>query len=73
MSNKINDEVKLKFNPVTGQFDTVVKFNPKRIVSHEYNMAGTRNMIYDPASRTYVEMGAQIVTDDEGNVIVIGN
>lgn len=70
---KINDEKKYKFNPLTGEFELIVKFNPKRIISHEYNMAGTKNMIYDPASKTHVEMGAQIVIDEEGNVVIIGN
>ena len=69
---KVKDKTELQFNPITGEFDIVVKFNPNRMITHEYNIAGTKNMIYDPASKTHVEMGAQVVVDDDGNVVIVG-
>ena len=75
----------VKFNPLTGLLGLVnlpvivpvvpvvpVTPNSDRIVTHEYNMAGNKNIIYDPASKTYIEMGAQVVIDDNGNVVIIG-
>lgn len=68
----VNDKTEIKLNPITGELDLVSKFNPDRIVTSEYNAAGTINMAYDITSGVHIEMGPQIVFDNNGNVIVIG-
>jgi hypothetical protein len=71
-NKRVNDKTKYEFNPLTGEFDLVVKFNPDRIITAERNAAGTTNVVYDMASGTYMAMEPQIVTDNNGNVIVVG-
>ncbi|CAB4125118.1 hypothetical protein UFOVP53_63 [uncultured Caudovirales phage] len=68
-----------KFNPLTGLLDLVnppasatPTFDPNTIVTHERNGAGTKLMGYDPASGTHVEMAAQVVIDNNGNVVTAG-
>ena len=57
------------FNPLSGKFDTVRKFNPDRLISHQLNPAGNPLMEYDIISGTYYEAGPQLVFDEEGNVV----
>jgi hypothetical protein len=68
----IKDKTKIVLNPITGELDIVLKFNENRIVTHKRNAAGALNMIFDPASGTHIEMGDQVVVDDNGNVVVVG-
>jgi hypothetical protein len=73
VANKnVKDKTKIVLNPITGELDVVLKFNENRIVTHRYNAAGTLNMIFDPASGTFIDMGDQVVVDSDGNVIVVG-
>jgi len=73
MSDSPKDREDIVLNALTGKLDVVVKFNPDRILTHQYNAAGNKNMIYDPASNTHIEMDPQIVFDNLGNVVVVGN
>lgn len=63
--------MKVVLNPLTGLFDAAPIFDPNRIVTHEYNVSGNLLKIYDPAVGDYVELGALIVTDNEGNVVTV--
>ena len=65
------DKVDFIINPFTGELDGVLKFNPDRIITHSNNQAGNPLMIYDPVSGNYMEMQPLIVTDNNGNVVVI--
>lgn len=67
MSEK--DKEELVLNPVTGQLDLVVKFNPDRIIVAERNSAGTKFMTWDPASQTFIEDAPHIVVTDDGKVV----
>jgi len=68
----VKDKTAFDFNVITGQLDLVRKFNPNRIVTNERNAAGTKRMTHDPASGTYLDDGPAIVTDEDGNVVVVG-
>lgn len=68
-----------KFNPLTGLLDLVnppaaatLTFDPNTIITHERNAAGTKLTTYDPASGTHIEAAAQVVVDNDGNVVVAG-
>jgi hypothetical protein len=65
------DKQAFLFNPLTGSLDLVLKFNENRIVTHQYNAAGTLLRTYDIASGTEIELGFLTVTDNDGNVVVI--
>jgi uncharacterized protein YbbK (DUF523 family) len=71
-NKKIKDKTKYVYNFDTDLLDVVDKFNVDRIVTAERNPAGTKNMIYDPASGTHIESGPTVVIDNEGHVIVVG-
>lgn len=71
-NKKVKDKTALDFNYLTGKFDLVRKFNPDRIVTNRLNAAGTKRMTYDAASQTHIEDDADIVTDMDGNVVVVG-
>lgn len=45
------DKRSLEFNPITGQFDVINKFNPDRIVTHYYNSDGETPKAYDEPLR----------------------
>jgi len=64
------DQIKYVFNPITGQLDAVLQFNPDRIVTASLNAAGQPRLIWDPVSQSYIEDGATVVVDSEGNVVV---
>lgn len=68
----VNDKTAYDYNVFTDELDLIRKFNPDRIVTSEYNSAGSRNMIYDPASRTFIDAGPSVVVDNNGNVVVVG-
>ena len=57
------------FNPFTGNFDAVLKFNPDRIVTAELNGAGHKRYVWDSVSNSFVEDGATVVIDNDGNVV----
>ena len=68
----VKDKTTFDFNVITGQLDLVRKFNPNRIVTNERNAAGTKRMTYDAASGMHLDDGPSIVTDEDGNVVVVG-
>ena len=65
------DKQELVLNPVTGKLDTINKFNPDRIITHDKNAAGNKMKLFDPESNAYVDMGDLIVTDENGDVVVV--
>ena len=65
------DKDSLVLNPITGELDFVRIFNENRIVTSEYNAAGSRRMTYDSFSGTHVDDGPIVVVDNNGNVVVI--
>lgn len=69
--SKIKDKIVILFNPLTGNFDLVLKFNENRIITHQYNAAGNLLMSYDIASGTHIDLGFLTVTDNDGNVVVV--
>lgn len=72
LNKEVGDKTKFEFNPITGKFDLVRQFNENRIVTNEYNAAGTLLVTYDLASNSYISMDPVVVTDNEGNVVVVG-
>lgn len=72
LNKEVSDRTKIEFNPITGKFDLVSKFNENRIVTNEYNAAGHLLVTYDIVSNTYLSMDPVVVTDNEGNVVVVG-
>lgn len=72
-NKNIKDKTGLDFNYITGRLDLVRKFNPDRIVTNERNSAGSMNCTFDPGSGQFIDLGPQIVTDNEGHVIVVGS
>ena len=68
---KLKDKEVILFNPLTGNFDLALKFNENRIVTHEYNAAGTLLRTWDSASQSHIDMGFIFVTDNLGNVVVV--
>ncbi len=75
-----------KFNPMSGNLDlviadaTIAKIACEqavaaigRIVTTDRNALGNRNFFYDPTACKWVEAGPQIVTDENGNIIVDGD
>lgn len=71
LDKKVKDKIGYEWNVFTDDLDIVNKFNANRIVTAEYNAAGTKNMTYDQASGTQIDASFQIVTDEFGNVVVI--
>lgn len=72
LNKEVSDKTKVEFNPITGKFDLTTKFNENRILTNEYNAAGHKLVVFDPASGTYMDMDPVVVTDNEGNVLVVG-
>jgi hypothetical protein len=70
--DKPNDKTKYVFNPFTGNMDAVTKFNADRIVTNQLNAAGQPRVIWNPATNSYIADGADVVVDNEGNVVVVG-
>lgn len=72
LDKTVKDKETILFNPITGKLDMALKFNPDRIVTNERNSAGTLLMTYDSASGLFIPMDPVVVTDNEGNVVVVG-
>jgi hypothetical protein len=68
---KVKDKIKIEFNPLTGQFDLVSEFNANRIVTHSLSPFANPIQNFDPVVGVYYDAGDQIVTDSNGNVVVI--
>ena len=75
-----------KFNPFTGNLDQVVSDSTiakiaceeavsaiGRISTTDVNALGNKNFFYDPVACAWVEAGFQIVTDENGEVVVDGS
>jgi hypothetical protein len=67
---KIKDKQKFVFNPLTGNFDLVLKFNEDQIVTSDYNAAGSPFLTYDLLSDSYINDYDQPVVDEEGNLVI---
>lgn len=72
LNKTVKDKETILFNPITGKLDLALKFNPDRIVTNERNSAGHLLMTYDAASGLFILNDPLIVTDNEGNVVVVG-
>jgi hypothetical protein len=72
LDKNVKDKIAYEWNVFTDELDVINRFNENRIVTAERNSAGTINMIYDPASKTHIETGPYVVTDNNGNVVVVG-
>ena len=72
LDKKVKDKETVLFNPITGKLDMALKFNPDRIVTHELNAAGSQLMTYDVRSNSFIPDSPSIVTDNNGNVVVVG-
>lgn len=72
-SSPINDTIKFLFNIFTGNFSPAIKFNPDRIVTSQLNSAGQPLVVWNAATSSYVPFGPEVVVDNDGDVIVIGN
>lgn len=68
---KPRDVDSLVLNPVTGKLDMVRTFDPDRILTHSKNQAGNKLVHFDPESGLYLAGEDQIVTDENGNVVVL--
>jgi hypothetical protein len=68
----VKDKETILFNPITGKLDMALKFNPDRIVTNERNSAGTMLMTYEMSSGLFIMMDPVVVTDNNGNVVVVG-
>lgn len=66
-----HDKEELVLNPLTGKLDMVRIFNPNRIVTAQRNSAGHKVATFDVQTNSYLEDGPVIVTDEDGNVIVM--
>lgn len=72
-SGPVNDTIKYLFDVFTGNFSPAIKFNPDRIVTNQLNSAGQPKVTWNEATSSYVPDGPDIVVDDSGDVIVVGN
>jgi hypothetical protein len=68
---KPKDRLKFELNTVTGKLDLVSEFNADRIVTHQLTAFGSPIMMYDPNYGAYYEAESQVVTDSNGNVVVV--
>lgn len=68
---KVKDKIKIEFNPITGNFDLISQFNVNRIVTHSLNPFGNEIQWFDPSLGVYYNADHQIVTDSNGNVVVV--
>ena len=65
------DKQELVLNPTTGKLDTINKFNEDRILTHSRSSTGSKLKLFDPETNSYVDMGDLIITDENGNVVVV--
>lgn len=68
---KVKDKIKIEFNPITGEFDLINEFNADRIITHELTPFANKIQWFDPLLNEFYDADDQIVTDDEGNIVVI--
>lgn len=69
--SKPKDKDSLVLNPVTGKLDMVRSFNVDRILTADKNSAGNALVVFDPLSGQYLDPGPQIITDENGNLVVV--
>jgi hypothetical protein len=67
----VKDKEVYLFNVFTGNLDLALKFNENRIVTHQYNAAGDLLKTYDTRSAMQIDLGFLVVTDNDGNVVVL--
>lgn len=72
LDKTVKDKETILFNPITGKLDMALKFNPDRIVTNERTATGSLLMTYDMASNSFIPADPAIVTDNNGNVVVVG-
>ena len=65
------DKQELVLNPITGQLDTVQKFNVDRVITHSCSSTGYALKLYDPESGAYADMDDLEITDSNGNLVVV--
>lgn len=68
---KVKDKIKIEFNPITGEFDLISEFNVDRIVTHKLTPFANQIQWFDPVQNLYYSADDQVVTDGNGNVVVI--
>jgi len=68
----VKDFEKLLFNYITGKLDLGLEFNANRIVTHSLGITGRPLMDYDAALDIHLVAGPRAITDNDGNVIVVG-
>lgn len=68
----VKDFEKILINYITGKLDLAIEFNANRIVTHERGITGRPLMDYDAALDRHVVAGPRAITDNDGNVIVVG-
>jgi len=73
LDKTVKDKETILFNPITGKLDMALKFNADRIVTNERNSAGTLLMTYEARSGLFIPQDPLVVTDNNGNVVVVGN
>lgn len=66
MSAKDKDELVL--NPITGQLDMIRKFNPDRIITHQFNDTGGPLTVTDQQNNI-LNLGPLPVVDNNGNLV----
>lgn len=71
MREKHHDKKKFKLNPITGQLDLVQEFNSSRIITHRLSEFANPIVFFDPVQNLYYEAYDQVVTDSNGNVLVM--
>ncbi len=71
MSDKPKDKLKYEVNAITGELDLVSEFNVNKIITHKLTPFATPRMDYDPVQGVYYEADDGIVTDSNGNLVVI--
>jgi hypothetical protein len=67
---KIKDKEVYLFNAIEGAFDMAIKFNVDRILTSGSLPNGAKRLNYDPTANVYYDAGPEIITDNDGNVIV---
>ena len=67
---KIKDKEVYLFNAIEGTFDMALKFNVDRILTSNSLPNGGKRLNYDPTTGAYFDAGPDIITDNDGNVIV---
>lgn len=69
----VKDFEKILLNYFTGKFDLALAFNSDRVVTCQNNSAGYPLKDFDVASGRQIPGGPDVVTDELGNVVVLGS